>query len=530
MKRPTTRPSIQALLPLVLAVACGGRKEFYEDAFELDRPIALDAQLLWVDADANEGYLLDVTDDLGPAATTLALPHGFLSKHRRRGKHDEILVLCEGRRGTAKEDAVPAMLVAVQADGDTRQYELGNPFQILKQSSDGRYAFLLKDESATDRLLQNPNEVAIVDLDAKQDDGVTLRALTSFGDSPTDVGFSPPMRILEDDATQRRLAVALSATTVTLIDLDHLDRRETSVQLSVEAGAVNPAQVLFSAQEPTMYVRGDSSDDVFVFHFDRRPEGDDEEEGAHNDFRPSINQLVVGEGPVDMALYEGGDGGERLLVLARDSRELAIVDAASSRVAHVPLPTTQTNILLFQAPAPQDAEIAQRALLWSQSQTDVTFVDLEGVEERLDRNLTSVRLAAPVTRAVPMLDDGLVLFLHAAETVSLLDLAARTVSPISSSVSLSDAEFDATRRNLWVAPSDQPRVGYLDLDAKAPGEVLLDANVEAFVPLFAWGHVAVVHDDVFGHVTVLDVQDPSRESARAIRGFMLADVLDRGSR
>lgn len=531
MNRTPDRSRLLFALPL-LAIGCGDRGAFYEDEVQLGNPIALDAHLLWVDADANQGYLLDVTGDLGPAATRVELPVGATAKQRRRGKHDEILVLCTGRRASAKEDAVPAALVAVQPDGDTREYELGNPFDRLEQSGDGRYAFLLKTK-ATGRLLDNPNEVALVDLDADpgkdHQNGVTLRTLTSFGDSPDDVVFSPPLRILEGDPTKRRLAVVLSETTVTLIDLDNLDRRETSVQLSDEVGAVDPTQVEFSAQDPVLYVRGSGSDDVFVFHLDRRPAGGDDDGAEHNDFRPSINQLVVGQGPVDMKLYEGADGAERLLVLARDSRELAIVDSTSSRVVHVPLGVAQEHIMLFEAPAPQDAEISQRALLWSDGQAQVTFVDLEGIEERLDRNLTEARVASGITRAIPMLDDGLVLFLHDADTVTLLDLAARTVSPISSSEALGDAEFDAERRSLWVAPPHQPRIGFLDLDDKAPGEVLLDANVEAFVPLFASGTVAVVHDNPFGYVTVVDVKDPSRESARAIRGFMLQDVLDRGA-
>ena len=531
MQRTPDRSRLLLALPL-LAAGCGGREAFYKDEVQLGSPIALDAQLMWVDADANQGYLLDVTGHLGPAATRVKLPVGATAKQQRRGKHDEILVLCAGRRASAKEDAVPAMLVAVEESGDTREYELGNPFDLVKQSDDGRYAFLLKTK-ATGRLLDNPNEVAIVDLDAdpgkNHKDGTVLRTLTSFGDSPDDVVFSPPLRILEGDASKRRLAVVLSETTVTLIDLDHPERRETSVQLSGEVGAVAPTQVEFSAQDPVLYVRGKGSDDVFVFHLDKRPTGGDDTGEEHNDFRPSINQLVVGQGPVDMQLYEGSDGAERLLVLAQDSRELAIVDAASSRVVHVPLTVTQQHIMLFQAPAPQDAEISQRALLWSEGQSQVTFVDLEGIEERLDRNLTEARVASGVTRAIPMLGDNLVLFLHDAETVSLLDLAARTVSPISSSEALGDAEFDSERRSLWVAPPNQPRLGFLNLDEKAPGEVLLDANVDEFVPLFASGKVAVVHKNPFGYVTVVDVEDPSRDSAKAIRGFMLADVLDRGA-
>lgn len=524
------RTFVALCVPVVLC-SCGGREEFYETSFGLDAPTALDSQLLWVDAEARRGHLLDVSGRIEPEALGIELPIGATSKARREGDHDEVLVLCEGHAGDAEEDAAPATLVAVSANGKTRVYELGNPFDSVTQSDDGRYAFLLKSPGESGRLLENPNEVAIVDLDKDPDDdgAVTLRSLTSFGDSPTGIVYSPRMAIV---AEERRLAITFSASTVTLIDLGHLDRRETSVQLSGEAGAVLPSQVVFSADEPVLYVRGDSSNDVFVFRLEERPQDEEDVAGTsepRNDFRPSINQLVVGTAPADIALYEAADGGERLLVLAAGSQELAIVEAASSRVTSVNVSAAYHKILLFKAKAPQDIEVSERALLWSPGSANVVFADLDGIEEAGDRNLEVVSIGAPVNDVIT-LEDDLLLLVHPPESrkVSLLDLGARTVSPISSAAELDGAIFDPARKVFWVAPKGQDRVAYLDIETGAPSEVRLDADVARLVPVFGSDRIAIEHADPFGYVTVLDANEPTRAKAQSARLYLLAGVLDEG--
>ena len=521
------RGTFVAPLLLLILAGCGGRDDAYTQKVPQFRPaVAFDEKLLWIDADveAHRAYLLDVKGDLEPAIEAINLPVGPSNTWRRNGDHDETLVLCAGRRGSADDEPAPAVLAAVEASGKVREYALGDPFGNVIQSSDGRFAFLLKSGQA-DRLLDNPNAVAIVDLEADPDDdeAVTLRTLRSFGDSPHTVRFSPSIPVLGD---QRRLAVALSRSTVTLIDLDHLDRRETSVQLSGATSDVEPAQVIFSERDGSLYLRGDASDDVFVFQLERRPDDRSEDGGPRNDFRPSINQLVVGGRPNDLALYDTSDGDERLLVVASNPNLLAIVDAASSRVTTVPLPSSQGQILLFDAESPSDAEVSTRALLYNQGSNRLTFVDLENIEERTTRNVEELTLEAGVTQVIPLLDEGRVLFLHGAQFVSILDLAARTIAPIRGETVLSDAVFDQARARFWVAPQGQDRIAWFDLETGDTPEVRLDAVIQQFVPVLAAGKLAVVHNDPLGYVTVLDAANPSRERAGSIRSFLLADALD----
>ena len=178
------------------------------------------------------------------------------------------------------------------------------------------------------------------------------------------------------------------------------------------------------------------------------------------------------------------------------------------------------------AESPSDAEISTRALLYNPGGNRLTFVDLENIEERTTRNVEELSLETGVTKVIPLLDDGRVLFLHDDQFVSMLDLAARTIAPIRGETALSDAVFDQERGRFWVAPGGQDRIAWFELATGDTPEIRLDAPIAQFVPVLAAGKLAAVHYDPLGYVTVLDAEDPKRDDARSIRSFLLADALD----
>ena len=509
---------IHALLWLQL-LACGDPNQRLREGFDLLPAAGLRQHLVFADREHHEGFALDLSSD-NPRAR---LERFDLPKNPQlllpRNAHDELLILCEGQRGSTKEDAATATLAVLTADLDLRAYELGNPFDALRQSEDGRFVLAFK-QGATDRLLDNLNEVAIVDLERTPADtqAVTVRTLRSFGDVPQDAVFSPPMRIA---GRERRLAVVLSERNVTLIDLGHLgerSRRETTVQLSSEAGvAIKPSQVAFATDDPVLYIRADGSDEVYVFRL-----AEQQDNAGGNDFRPSINQLAVGTSPRDMALYEANEG-PRLLVVAGDSREAVVVEPGTSRATSVPLERAAEHILLYETGG--DPRPRTHALLYKPGTTFVSFLGLDDVEERTTRNLDVLQLDLSISRLIPLLDQGVALLIHDTRGVSLLDLASQTVSPISASEVLTDALFETAAQRLWVAPENQPWLGFVDVRTGQTGEVLLDEEIMQVVPLFAIGKLVALHRSDVGHVTVLPTDDPRRQAARSVEGFWLAEVL-----
>ena len=484
--------------------------------------VGIDRSLVMVTEQSEKALVLEL-DALGKPPTVIDLPSAPVLVQKRNGA-DEALVLCRGQRGTAQEDAEPGVLEVISPNGDARSYTLGSPFDALTQSDDGRYALAYRTDTS-DRLLENRNEIAIIDLDREGEDAVHTRTLLSFGDSPAKVLFSPAMTILGEE---RRLAIVLSTRNVSLIDLEHLDREETTVQLSQEGGsAVTPTQVLFAANDPVLYVRGATADDLFAFDLTARPGGVEDDHGVqHNDFRPTINQLGVGASPSDMALYGSGDDA-RLLTLTESGQNAVVVNTSTGQATPITLGASAQSVLVFESTSPRDDNVATRALLYTVGSSTITFADLADIEERKSRNLDTLMLAQSVTKLIPMLSESLALAIHG-DGVSLIDLASRTASPISSNAQLNEALFDEIGRRFWVAPPHQRWVGMLDLETGTPGEVLLDADVSEVVPLFDAGLIAVIHRNDVGHVTVLDLDSPDRENARSVRGFLLAAALDRG--
>ena len=516
---------------LVLCLlACGSQDGALDHPLDLMAPFALKSTLVMIDRTAPQAFLLDTGEDPLPTQPIVtSLPHGP-QLAMRRNEHDEALVLCVGRRADDRHDEEAASLVALKPNGTLRSYVLGNPFDRLEQSPDGHYAFLFKSKEGTaERLLDNPNEVAVIDLDkqAKDESAVSLRTLRSFGDSPDSVVFSPTMMIAGE---ARQLAVVLSGTNVTLLDLDHLDHRETTVQLAGDGDAsVTPNQIVFNPAAPELYVRGSASPDVFVFNLSARAGDATTEDGeVHNDFRPFIDQLGVGGNPTDMALYDEDSGG-KLLVLS-DGRSASVVEASTSQVATVALPSDARQVLLFNAASPRDDEVAPRALLYTPGQNVLTFLDLEDLQDAGSRAVDTLELQHPVKSIVPMLEQNRVLVLHDGQSVSVVDLAGRTAPPITSTVTLAGALFDSDHRRLWVGPAGQPFVAWFELDSGDTREVLLDHPIDQLVPLFDSGRLAIVHNDPLGLVTVLDVDGdkPTRDNARSTRGFFAAGLLDRG--
>ncbi|HMJ10942.1 MAG TPA: hypothetical protein VK524_06020, partial [Polyangiaceae bacterium] len=355
----------------------------------------------------------------------------------------------------------------------------------------------------------------------------TLRTLSSFGGVPQSVVFSAPMDIAGE---KRELAIVLFDSDIAVWDLNHIDRPEYTIELSRRTtGSIALSQVLFGGEEPNIYLRGTASDDIFVINLSASGGG------TENDFVPSINQLGAGAGPADMVLYDepgGGEisGGRRLFVVAQGSAQGSVIDNASSRVTTVPLPVAPNRILRFDAGKLEDPEAQQRALLYAEGSDAVVFVDLEGLEDRGGRNVELLRLRSPYRRVLK-LSEELVLLIHQGQGLSLLDLVQRTVQPIQSTQDLGTAV--PAHGKLWLAPANQQRIGFLDLQTFHPAEIRLDATIldAVAVPSAERPRFVVTHPSSIGYFTVLDGREPDNfAAAYSVRGFLVDDIMTAGGR
>jgi hypothetical protein len=519
------------LLPLV---ACQSWEPAYTQRPALLAPVALDAQVALVETTNARVYLLDPAH---PEAGARVVPvrKGPVVAARHRGKN-ELLVLSRGERGEPGVAPEPAALTIVPADPAVppRVLDLGSRFNALTQSDDGRFlvAHFGPGTGPADTLF-NPNEIAIIDVMAPVP--VVPRTIRSFGSVPAQVVFSPAMNLPDGPRT---LAVILSQSFVTLLDLDHPTRPEITIPLTLpdDHRALQPVQVLFETKDPAVYVRATGANDIYALRLlpvapaERAPDG--------NDFTPALSQLAAGSGPADMALFDSADG-PRLLVVAAGSSDAFVIDARTSRSTRIALDEPASRIHLFEATGPGDPKSRPRALLIGTGldSRSIGFLDLDQLELQGRRNLDSRSMGAPALDSLFFPGRGLAVVLHRAQAggagVSVIDLAQRTVAPILAEVP--PARIAPAADKIWVGGQEGQRLGFLDLATLAPGEVRLDARVTAIVPLAKGAdgknRVVVLHgDNPAGSLTVLDGDRPERATARAMVGFLLQDLLEREDR
>ncbi|MET0387930.1 MAG: hypothetical protein ABW321_18300 [Polyangiales bacterium] len=360
----------------------------------------------------------------------------------------------------------------------------------------------------------------VVDLDKKpEEQGALVRkAPEGLGATLTTVLLSPTMHIGDED---RQLLVLLSAAEVSFFDLGHLERRATVVELDA-ATTIEPVQVVFSASNPTLYVRGTASDNLFMFRFE--PHDNDP---LGNDFRPTVNPLAAGSRPRDMVLFGSGVD-ERLLVVSDDKR-VRVIDPSSSKTVALELSAPAQTIALFDATSPADSRVQTRALVYAEGQSVVTFVDPEELIDSPEDKLESFRLSGGLISVMPLPGLDKHLIFHSAG-VTLLDLAERTTTVLSSAaIQPSDTIFDAERSRVWVAQRSQPFVASIDLSTGMTDELVLDGAVASVLPFLQLGWLAVSHGDYGrGYVTLVDTNQPDRAHAVSLYGFQFQGILDRG--
>lgn len=516
---PIQRRALAIAPWLALSFGCGESGALLTQPMTLLPPAAAGRSVVFVDSHSHNATLLNV-DDLEAEPIRVALPHAPQPLIARPGTTGETLTLCRGRSDDPRNESEEAALVVLSEAGEDRRYPLSARFNAIHVSDDGRYAMLFfDDDAASDSLIFNPNEIAIVDLTLPASaDNPRTRTLRSFGSAPSHIVFSPQLQVAD---TNLRLAVVLFQTVVLLIDLDHLDRPEYTVELATGSERdIDLAQVVFDPERGRLYLRGDSSSDVYVLTLSPSTSAD-------NDFVPSLNQLGIGGVPRDLALYESN--GEARLLAITDSAQAVVVDTDTSRTTAIALPRNATDIQIYEAESPFDPVVEQRALLYSTHTSSVMFLDLRDVEERRARNLETLAVQA-IYSNIRALDDNLVLLMHLGTGLSLLDLTERTASPIFSNQNLNNAVPDPDANKLWLAPPGQTQLGFLDLNDFHPGAIDLTRSIQSLVQIGGEGprKLAVVHHSTVGHVTVLDSANPADLSlANATRGYLLTNVLDR---
>jgi hypothetical protein len=317
----------------------------------------------------------------------------------------------------------------------------------------------------------------------------------------------------------------LSSNNLTLIDLDHPDRREVTVRLDLGGAAVIPREVVFAPHTSSAYVRSDNARDVLqVLIQPAEPET-----SAHADFKPLLAELGAGGGPTDIAVYDDPTDRRYVLAATPNTREVVVIDADTAQFRSVPISDPIDRILLF----PTGPDVAPTQALFASVSGRVPRVhvlDLVNIQDPLTQaKLRTITLDKAVRDVVPVPGRDLAMLVHddARTVLGLLDMETLSTSPLLGVGKLDSYDFSPSGSHLIGATSTVSRVGFVALDNLHPTDIRLD-DPPTRVLSAANAKIFVDHGDPLGHATIIPSPTATRQQSLVLTGFLTHDLLDQG--
>lgn len=431
--------------------------------------------------------------------------------------------------------------INVEDTSDRQTYHLRSPFQSMALSDDGRFAIVFAvGEGDGSVIVQNNSQMGVIDLDQDPgEDNPQLVALRSRGSQPYAVNFAPPFTI---DGETRRFALILSNNYVTLLELTGFNPEDPNANETVvsfvqdgDNRSLRTQEVLWTEDDPERdddffaFLRTSGSDDIISLNL---LPGDRFDEFNQRPFvRPSLNQLTGGRTPVSINLFETRDGRKKLLSVNQGSRDLAIVDVATSDTTLIPLEEPVDRSMVFTAINKDTDRQEPFALLYSANQSlrTVLFVELETAEVRRTRAISRLNLNRGIASLTMTPDPTRALILHQnLNAFSILNLERQFVTPLdlTSTVSAFDFVSEVGEERLLTILTGEPFVASVELRNGQPSTVRLDLPAEQMAIVPETNSLVIDHGEQLGGVTILPLDTPNRDDARVLWGFGVDSLLD----
>lgn len=525
-----------ALLCLIGAIAlagCENRHRIFEEPLAITGPIVVGRHLVYLDNSRQRVILVRPYEGSVEHVDVGRRPSFMLPTP----DHSQLIVLCKGWMATSRdeEDEQPSLNIINPFTAERQAHDLGSPFDEVAVSDDNRFAVAFYSANAAPgetEVFRNPNAVAILDMETGE---LQEKNVRSFGDVPRGVVFSPSSMapLLPDGSlgSPRTLAVVFAEGYITLLDVTHPERREITVRLSLPgmSATVTPTELVFAPTAGTAYLRASGSNDVYVLSLTAREASEPEE----NDFVVSINTLGAGSIPSDVALFADG-GHQKVLIANQASEDLTVIDALTARFVTIPVGDPVDRILVYPETNPEVAVIFSSG----SPRRTIHFLELEGVEDALGRNLTTLEGAEPVVgmEMIPNRAQALVIHDHHRSVMSILDLYERTLSPFTGHEALSGYAMTSDGQLLAGYSGHDDRVGVVNLDHMSSRAVVLDHRPRRIFTLrLGRGEssdpelraVLIDHHESYGLLTVLpNPLSDNADSTFALRGFLIDGIFD----
>lgn len=512
---------LRSLFPCALLAAACGSPSLYEGTFVLLPPVTTRESLVWVDPARDE--------------VVFVLPKGDSVTTRRVeiGDGDETVVAWSAATrdrksvlaltipASAKEEDVDEQLHRLAADGKGKPvtYDVQAPFTSVALSPDHRRAVLYFGGDGSSEQLHNANQIAIVDLGGKGVENVTLNG---FGGTLKSVEF--PGQIVEGEeapvvigGVAHDIAAFLADSEVVLMDLDDPALDQVAIPLGADIGfapkttLLRPGNDLFP--DPALFVLSAQGSEVGMLTLVA--------EGDGTGFTAQISLIPVGQASSDFIYYDSASV-PYLITVDNQTGALVFTDIRTQGGFSVPLGNAAQK--LFLRDIDDGGVLAKQAVAWAPGGTQLSTLDLGGIEDSLGRKPKHLKIETGIDQLV-VLDNDRVL-IGSGNKLYVVAFPEEQVTPLSSQVPYDPHGSALVGDRLLLGTAGQQWVSTVDLQTLNPESMLLDDFIGAFHYLPGPDRIVVTHDDPAGHLTVVDPADPSRSTSHVHWGFLLQGVLD----
>ena len=517
------RKALLASLALVALCGCDveGR---YDERFVIDSFARLESGLVVWFAEPDQEIVL-----VAPVAGGIDVRRLFVPQDGERivrlevgpdpGAAQELFVFTAPIDEREIEIVDSVVRIAPGSDAAPVPFELGARFGGMAFHPAGRFAILYHPAADADESggLFNQNEVAVLDLSREPAaDNPRLLTIGMGGRSVEGVAFPGALTVA---GGERDFVVFEADGAVVLLDLLAPASLPVTVKLKNDGDnrTIIPEQIVArpsdAAFDPMLILRAPGAQEIFAVALVAQP-------SDANGFVPSLNQFDSGTyEPTAMALVE--DDGHPLLV---------VVGAGTSRVTVIDVETAYTfSIELdgYVSALRENTNIdgAQEVVMYGSSQW-IYFLTVPDLAEEKGSNLEEVFIEDGVETAWAFGDHRLLAVPYSGYGLTLIDLAAREVTRLTSDQAYSWDRSDAYGDMLFYAGAGDDRVISLDLASGHPEPLVLDEAVAEFEIFPSTVCGLVLHDTPSGRLTWFPLDDPSREKAKVFDGLWLRRMLD----
>ncbi len=433
------------------------------------------------------------------------------------GKNSNRLFVMTLPENSRISDIEPAVSVIYASTKKIVRYKTGSPFGKHQFDNKGRFLVLYhgnSDSKYTDSLF-NPNEVAIIDLNAKPSSkNPRILSVNTKGHIIKNVLFPGKITVGKNN---RYFVSFIADGMMQLLDLydknDHLVKVKLTQDSDKRTVLVNMLKTVKAYKNfgPQIFAISEGATEIFDIEL-----SDDSDQDAG--YSTNLSLLDSGEYCNNFTVIK--DDGKLLLVsIGKNSSNITIFQIDTTSMFTIKAEHNLSQLFI------RNSNKNEEIVIYGNFTNNIYFLTVDNIIDNRGNNLKSLYIPGGIA-AVDVLDqNSLIVFNSASSAITPVNLEKKSISIISI-----DKAYDFKDAVLWKDTffvSSSTQISYLDLNSNHPDNMVTDEQITKLYIFSSIDMGVAIHGSVTGRATMFPLADPVRKKAFITDGFMVQGILDR---